>query len=177
MEEDHALGLGRKIRHSREAAGRFIQCGIDCRPLCHQARAEQRGERGHAYPPRGTTEKLPPGHFQQYLASLFVHRSHSFVMVSSILRMVLVTVVQAASSAGSNLGLGFVSPTPISFIADGLSRRYSASSSRASVSSTARSSGCGLRSVASRKAKSIRFSGSRPACEIVFSASMRLAST
>ena len=99
------------------------------------------------------------------------------MMVSSILRMVLVTVVQAASSAGSSFGLRFASPTPISFIAEVLSRRYSASYSRASVSSTARSWGCGLRSVASRKAKSTRFTGSRPAWEIVFSASTRLAST
>src|ERR1700722_7894675 len=177
MEEDYALGLGREIRHSHQAAGRFIQCGIHRRPLRHQARAEQGGQRRDAYPLRGTAKKLPPGHLEQDLALLFIHRSHSFVMVSSILRMVLVTVVQAASSAGSSFGLRFTSPTPISLIADALSRRYSASSSRASVSRTARSWGCGFRSVTRRKAKSTRFSGSRPAWEIVFSASTRLAST
>jgi hypothetical protein len=53
---------------------------------------------------------------------------HSLVMVSSRFRVVLATVVQAATSAGSSFGLHLLSPTLIRCNAEVLFRRYSTNS-------------------------------------------------
>ena len=74
-----------------------------------QLRVHQRGERGHADAGAGLAEEMPAGHCA---AVLFVEligfiALYSLVIVSSRLRIMLATVVQAASSGSVEFGVGW----------------------------------------------------------------------
>ena len=100
VQEDHALGLGREMRQARQTAGRVgLRRG-------EAVLRQQRTERGDPDAGAAAREEMAPGDVHTY----------SLVMVSSRLRMVLATVVHAASSTASTLP-AFDAPTAISFAA------------------------------------------------------------
>src|SRR5262249_15917366 len=119
MQKDDSFCLGREMRQPQESAG----FGVGWRISGKTVGREQRGQRGNTNRNSGgaSPEKLAGRHRRVNLRSQsFIHGwpfCYCFVIVSSRLRIMLATVVHAASSRGSRFASAFDSPTESNFAA------------------------------------------------------------